>query len=178
MLAVIDFETTGLTLHPDAPLSKQPKSIEFGGVLLDSETGEVKTELSLLIHPGEEITAEITKITGITNDQLAGALPFSEQLPVLREFFAQAAWVFAHNLLFDKAILMFELQRLGITDFPWPTREMCTVGLYRDQYGHNPRLVELYEDVIGVPLQQTHRALGDVHALVEILQKVKIWTVL
>jgi len=174
MIIVYDTETTGLTLHPDAPVTKQPKCIEFGGVLLD-RNGRVVEEASILINPGEQLSAEITKITGITDADLVDAPPFAEVLPQLRRLFAEADTVMAHNLPFDKAILRGELARLNVYDFIWPKRELCTVGLYKDQWGRNPRLIELYESVMGKPLAQTHRALDDVHALVEIIQKEELW---
>lgn len=175
MIILIDWETTGLTLHPDAPVHKQPKAIEFGGIALDPATGAVVRELSQLINPGEPVSAEITKITGITNEQLVGQPTFAEFLPQLREFFLGGTCTVAHNLPFDKSILMHELKRLGVTDFPWPERELCTVGVYKDSWGRNPRLIELYPAVMGKPLEQTHRALDDVRALVEIFQKEQLW---
>jgi DNA polymerase III epsilon subunit-like protein len=81
----------------------------------------------------------------------------------------------AHNLPFDRAIMRGELARHGVTDFPWPEREVCTVGLYKEAWGRNPKLLELYEDVLGRPLAQTHRALDDVKALVEIIQSEELW---
>ena len=175
MIIVLDWETTGLTLHPDAPVNKQPRAIEFGGVAIDPDTGAVVRELSQLINPGEPISAEITKITGITNDQLVGQPTFKEFLPLLREFFAGATCAIAHNLPFDKSILMFELKRAGITDFPWPDGELCTVGVYKDTWGRNPRLIELYPAITGKPFEQKHRALDDVMHLVEIIQKEELW---
>jgi DNA polymerase III epsilon subunit-like protein len=175
MIIVIDWETTGLTLHPDAPVHKQPKAIEFGGMALDPTTGEVVRELSQLINPGEQITDEITKITGITNDQLVGMPSFEAFLPQLREFFAGGTGLMAHNVPFDKAILTYELARLGVTDFAWPARELCTVGVYKDAWGRNPRLIELYPTITGKPFEQKHRALDDVRHLVEIIQKEQLW---
>lgn len=175
MIIVIDWETTGLPLHPDAPVSKQPKAIEFGGVLVDPTTGEIVRELSQLINPGELISAEITKITGITNEQLVDQPTFMEFLPQLREFFTGTTCAVAHNLPFDKSILMFELKRHGITDFPWPQQEFCTVGAYKEQWGRNPRLIELYPAVTGKPFEQKHRALDDVRHLVEIVQRDLLW---
>lgn len=178
MIAVIDWETTGLTLHPNAPLSKQPKAIEFGGMKLDPATGEVKDALGQLIHPRESISAEITKITGITNEQLVHQPNFEEFLPALRGFFTGCTVLVAHNAPFDRAILEFELARLGVTDFPWPERTFCTVGAYKESWGRNPRLIELYATVMGKPLQQTHRALDDVAALVEIIQAEGLWALI
>lgn len=168
LVCVFDTETTGLTLHPDAPINKQPKIIELGAALLDSD-GRVVETLSQLVHPGEEVTAEITKITGITNEMLVGQPTFAEALPALRAFFGKAFAVFAHNLPFDKSLMMFDLQRVGCEDFPWPQQEYCTVGLHKEQWGRNPRLIELYEATLGRALPQTHRALDDVLALVEVV---------
>ncbi len=168
LILVFDTETTGLPLHPQAPLAKQPKIIELGAALLD-RSGNVVETLSQLVHPGEEVTAEITKITGITNADLVGAPSFKDCLPQLRHIFGQAGAVFAHNLPFDKSMVMFDLARINCDDFPWPSREYCTVGMHKEQWGRNPRLIELYEATMGHPLAQTHRALDDVMALVEIV---------
>jgi DNA polymerase III epsilon subunit-like protein len=168
LIVVFDTETTGLPLHPDAPLDKQPKIIELGAALLDSD-GQVVDTFQQLLHPGEDITEEITKITGITNEMLVGAPKFADALPALREFFSRAFAVFAHNLPFDKKLLMFDLRRVGCEDFPWPEAEYCTIGLNRAAWGRNMKMTELYERALNKPLPQTHRALDDVQALVEIV---------
>jgi len=175
MIIVFDTETTGLTLHPQAEVRKQPRMIEFGAALLDLKTGEVRDTLNILINPQEPLTPEIVKITGITDDELKDAYPFSTALPAIRLMFSQANCVMAHNLPFDRAILRGELARLNELEFPWPEREICTVGLHKDDWGRNPKLTELYEATMGKPLAQTHRALDDVMALVEIIQKAELW---
>jgi DNA polymerase III epsilon subunit-like protein len=173
-IIIFDTETTGLTLHPTAPLSKQPKIIEFGAIIL--EQGEVVEEFSTLINPQESLSDEIVKITGITDDDLRDLRPFSEHIESLTKLFNKCAGVAAHNLPFDKAMLMNELKRCAaVQKFPWPPREMCTVGIYKEQWGRNPKLLELYADIMGKPLAQTHRALGDVKALVEIIQEEELW---
>ncbi len=173
LIVVFDTETTGLPLHHNAPLDKQPKIIELGAALLNEE-GVVVDTFPQLLNPGEEITAEITKITGITNEQLVGQPTFADVLPQLKEFFGRAFAVFAHNLPFDRSLLRFDLKRVGCEDFPWPGGEYCTVGLHRAQWGRNPKLIELYEFAMKKPLPQTHRALDDVMALVEIVQTLEL----
>lgn len=174
-IMVFDTETTGLTLHQHAALTKQPRIIEFGGIILDG--GEVVEELSFLIDPQESITEEITKITGLTDADLRGKPVFAALVPELERAFGSCGRVMAHNLPFDKAMMMNDLQRAGIKHFPWPERETCTVGLYREQWGRNPKLLELYADIMGKPLAQTHRALDDVKALVEIIQEEELWVI-
>lgn len=172
-IIVFDTETTGLTLHQHAALAKQPRIIEFGAIIL--QAGEVVEELSLLMNPEEPLTQEITEITGLKDADLVGQPLFKDHLAALRAAFDSCGHVMAHNLPFDKSLMMHELQRAAITDFPWPAKETCTVGLYREQWGRNPKLLELYADVMGRPLAQTHRALDDVKALVEIIQEEELW---
>jgi len=173
-IIVFDTETTGLTLHPDAPLSKQPKIIEFGAVIL--EQGEIVETASILINPQESLTPEITKITGLTDEDLKNEKPFADNYQYLCELFGSCGHVMAHNLPFDRAMILNEVARIpSAIGFPWPERETCTVGLYKEQWGYNPNLRKLYEDVMGKPLAQTHRALDDVKALVEIIQEEELW---
>ena len=175
MILVFDTETTGLTLHPDAPLAKQPQMIEFGAVLLSRETGEVVEEYNSLVNPGVSLPPEITRITGLRDEDLVGAPSFEGIMPEVFRLFEKSTCLMAHNLPFDIAILRGELARYNVINWPWPDYELCTVGVYRDIWGRNPRLLELYEHVLGRPLAQTHRALDDVLALVEIIQKENLW---
>lgn len=172
---IFDTETTGLTLHPSAKLSLQPRMIEFGAVLMSLADGSVIKEVSIMINPGVPLPAEIVKITGITDDDLCDAATFIDVLPQLQRIFAEAVAVVAHNLPFDRAILRGELLRARVESFPWPARETCTVGLYRADWGRNMRLGELCESIIGHPPTEKHRALGDVRTMVEIIQKEELW---
>ena len=174
-ILIFDTETTGLLKHPDAPLHKQPKIIEFGGVLLNREGFEIEEEVSILINPGEPLSVEIVKITGITDADLVDAVSFDQALPMLNRIFAEASAVVAHNLPFDRGIIQNELKRRGITDFPWPGKEFCTAGAYREEWGYNPKLKELYAAKLGMPLEQKHRALDDAMAIVEILRVNDGW---
>ena len=173
MKAVIfDTETTGLLLPSKAPLEKQPRIIELGVIVV--EDGKLAGEHNWLIYPECEISAEITKITGITNEQLENQPKFVDVLPQLREFFNKAFAVFAHNLPFDKKLLMYDLKRVACEDFPWPETEYCTIGLHRSIWGRNMKMTELYEHAMNKPLPQTHRALDDVMALVEIVAALEL----
>lgn len=178
LIAVFDTETTGLTLHPDAELRKQPRCIEFGGALLSPKTGLVVDTLSILINPGIPLEPVITKITGLTDADLADQPAFKDVAADIQAFFARAEFVMAHNLPFDRAIMRHEYARMHVDlDVApwWPSRGICTVGLYKDQWGRNPKLTELYEHVMARPLPQTHRAIDDTLALVQIIQADELW---
>ena len=171
MLAFIfDTETTGLPKHRRAKINLQPRIIEFGALLID-EDGNEHEEMNVLLDPEQEIEPIITKITGITQDQLDGQAKFIEVLPRIMLMAAKADIIIAHNLPFDESLLQFELQRCGQDKFPWPRIKLCTVQENRDAWGKRPKLTELYERVIGKPLAQTHRAIDDCRALAEIVIK-------
>lgn len=173
---VFDTETTGLPLHPDAPLEKQPRIIEFGAALLSGKTGKLIKEINILINPGIDLDPVITKITGITDADLVDQPTFKEAWGHIRAAFKAAGSTFAHNSPFDEALVNYELARLGVTDFAWPER-FCTIALYRPDYGYDMKLTQLYERVMGKPLAQTHRALDDVRALAAIIQRDKLWRI-
>lgn len=167
---VYDTETTGLLKPQVSDLSQQPKIIEFAVVAIDQSYERLR-EHSWLIHPGEEITPEITKITGLKNEDLKGKPAFIEVLPEIQEAFLGVRRLMAHNLPFDMGMLTNELKRIGRQfAFPYPPVQECTVQMGIDLvYGRRAKMTELYADTMGKPLAQTHRALDDVNALVEII---------
>lgn len=165
---IFDTETTGLVLHPRAKDGQQPRIIEWGGLLVDKE-GKELGELNVLINPGMPLPAVITKITGITDNDLVGQPSFPEVAPRIREMFEKADMLVAHNLPFDKSMMELDLRRAGLLEgWPWPKHLMCTVQEHVEAWGHRPKLIELYEFYFGKPLAQTHRAIDDVRALKEV----------
>ena len=166
---IFDTETTGLPLPSSAPVEKQPRIIEIGLAMVSH--GDVVMKFNALLDPEQEVSAEITKITGITNEDVKGKPKFKELLPELKKLFGAADFLVAHNANFDRSLLEFELVRAECDDFPWPKETICTVQEYKHLFGFNPRLVDLYQLKMGKPLEQTHRALDDVLAVVEILRQ-------
>lgn len=169
---VYDTETTGLLKPEVSDLAQQPKIIEFAICELDRQYNVVGKH-SWLINPGEEITPEITKITGLTNADLRDKPSFIEVLPEIEKVFLGKIRLMAHNLPFDIGMLSNELRRIGRQyAFPYPPVQMCTVQIAQDLiYGRRARMIELYKDTMGRELDQTHRALDDVMALVDIIRE-------
>lgn len=172
---VIDTETTGLIKHPATKDSQQPQVIEFGAAIV--ENGEIVDEMDLLINPGVPLPAVITKITGLTDDDLKDAKSFAEITEVIRPLFKRADTLVAHNLPFDKGMLELDLKRAGeLENWPWPEYQICTVQEHAEKWGYRPNLKKLYQHYFNEPLEQTHRALDDVRVLVKIaLEAGVIW---
>jgi len=180
---ILDTETTGL-IKPGAPLEQQPQIIELGAIRIDDD-GKVADELSQLINPGIALPEIITKITGVTDEQLVGMPTFEDYLPRLIDFFQwlpiytqrqKTDVLICHNAAFDVGMLRNELMRAKCLDFPWPNITVCTVQEYKTFMGGKwPKMTELYKKVMGKELDQKHRALDDVIALNEILTKDKFF---
>lgn len=169
-ILALDTETTGLPKSKRIPLSEQPKIIEIGIVVFEGDNIILKD--NQLLNPGELITPEITKITGITNEDLADQMTFAQYLPTLRGHFDGVDAMVMHNAPFDYGMLGNELNRLGVEvnkSFPWPKKLICSVQEYYHVFGFRPSLQVLYKKIMGTDLAQTHRALDDAMALTEIL---------
>lgn len=175
IFAVHDWETTGLPFHRDAPVSQQPRCIEFGGILTDGI--KIIDKLEFIVNPGIAIEEIITKITGIKNEDLFDKPYFKTYVPDLFDYFSQADAVISHNLSFDKSMVEYDLSRLdlGLESIAWPRIEICTVEQTYPIYGRRMRLIDLYEMHCG-PYVQKHRALDDVLILHELCQKLGIYT--
>lgn len=163
---VFDTETTGLPLPDCADLDKQPKIIELAVARI--EDGKITAEHSWLFDPECKLDPVITKITGLTDADLAGKPKFRELLGEIEEAFGGAEQLIAHNAPFDTALLAFELKRCARTGFPWPAVVICTVQEHHHLKGRRLKLTELYELKLNKKLEQSHRAADDVRALVEI----------
>lgn len=165
---IFDTETTGLRLHANAKVELQPRIIELGCLLINSK-GKVLEEFDELIYPGCEISEEITKITGITNADLAGRPRYAFFDSDFRKLLSKATGVIAHNLPFDTAMVEHEVLMLKGRPVAWPTHQFCTVQENVALYGRRVKLKWLYERCLGKVLEQKHRALDDCHALAEIV---------
>lgn len=176
-LGVFDTETTGLPLHARAPLKKQPHIIEFAIAIYDTSTLELLEEWSTLINPGVPITEEITKITGITQEQVSayGVPVYAEVAGKIESLLSGCDISLAHNHPFDQSLVEFEVMRLGGTFFPWPAQRICTVEHFKPLFGKRPKLTEIYERFMGRKLDQTHRALDDVNALAAVALQERVW---
>ncbi len=165
--AIIDLETTGLLMHPAAKPQTQPRCIEFGAVVINTAGKELET-MSQLIYPEQKLEPIITKITGLTDEDLKDKPIFEHVATDIMQLIGWCDVVIAHNLPFDKGVLEWEFGLLHTT-FKWPAIQLCTVQENVSVYGYRVKLKDLYRDVTGNSWTQQHRALDDCMALAEIV---------
>ncbi len=157
---VFDIETTGL--------SKETESItEIGAVKVVD--GKIIDRFSTFVNPERPIPAEITKLTGITNEMVADAPVITEILPKFLEF-CQDAVLVAHNANFDTGFIRLNAERkcgIEVKNTVLDTLELSRALL--------PELKKHKLDIIceklGVSLEGHHRAVNDAEATAEVFLK-------
>lgn len=93
---VFDLETTGLVNSPTG--GKMDAITEIGAVKI--EGGEIKEKFTTLVDPERKLTEEIVKLTGITDDMLAGAPKIGQVIPDFLKF-CEGCILVGHNVQFD-----------------------------------------------------------------------------
>ena len=154
---VFDIETTGLS-HLKNNIT------EIGAVRVES--GKIVDVFNELVNPEQEISQEITEITGITNEMVADKPLISEIMPKFLEFSKNAVFV-AHNAEFDISFIKTNCKRLNLEFNP---TFIDTMGFARAILPHlkNHKLNTLCKE-LGVNLLNHHRASFDAEACAGIL---------
>ena len=171
-IIIFDTETTGL-IKPDANnIEDQPYITEFFGTRFTDGSFDNPEHLHLMMKPPIPLSAEITRITGITNEMIADKPSFAECFNQLCSFFHGADEMVAHNLAFDRSMLANEMLRIDLVlNFPWPRKHTCTVEKSMYIEGRRLTLKSLHEYATGQSeIPGAHRAGNDVEALVKCFQ--------
>jgi DNA polymerase-3 subunit epsilon len=173
---IFDTETTDLLMPEVADLASQPHIIEIAMIKLDSQNYREVDRYEALIKPPVPLDDEKHKsITGLTNAKLDTAATFLELYEEVRDFFlGERKWI-AHNMQFDRGVLVAELRRIGQEyAFPYPPEQICTVDRTKHVKGRRLKLTELFELKMKKKFKQEHRAMSDVEALADIVRSMKL----
>jgi len=144
----LDLETTGLDADRDT-------IIEVGAVKFRDD--EVLETFSTFVNPGRPIPRQITDLTGIRDDDVAGAPGLHDVLPRLARFVGQRPIV-GHSVGFDLSFLrrhsrLFENEALD-------TFELAGVLIpHAERYS-----LKALAQMLGIEMERAHRALDDAQA--------------
>jgi predicted DnaQ family exonuclease/DinG family helicase len=150
----LDLETTGLSADRDA-------IIEVGAVKFRAD--EVIDTFSSFVDPGRPIPLAITDLTGITDDDVAGAPSLHEVLDRLSRF-AGSYPIVGHSVGFDLAFL--QRHNCLVENETLDTFELATVLITDAERYSLGSLAQL----LGIELEQAHRALDDTHATYQLFR--------
>lgn len=157
---VFDTETTGLSALSN-------RLIEIGAVIVKS--GEIIRTFETFVDPETEIPDDITKLTGISDDMVAGAPHEEDAVKAFIEFAGHRTFV-AHNAPFDINFISAAAKRHNI---PFDPKYIDTVPLSRYL---NPELKRHKLDIVanhyGLGDFEHHRASADAEMLALIFFKM------
>ena len=162
-IAVIDFETTGLSP------AMGDRATEVAIVLV--EGGQVVDRFQSLMNAGVRIPAFITGLTGISNAMLATAPSAASVMAEASRFVGRAPMV-AHNAAFDRKFWVSELARAGL-DAPQPYA--CTLLVARRLYPQAPsHKLGVLADYHHLPKAgRAHRAMADAEMAASLLGQIQ-----
>lgn len=164
-IAVVDFETTGLSPSSGGCATEIAAVLVRGGAVVDA--------WSSLMNSGAWVPPHIQALTGITHAMLSSAPGSDEVMHELACFTAGCPLV-AHNASFDRAFWQAEMARAGL--MPDPAHEFaCTVLLSRRLWP------EAESHGLGAMAQfhglrfsgRAHRAMADARVTAELLLTVQ-----
>jgi ATP-dependent DNA helicase DinG len=151
-VAVVDVETTGY--DPD-----RDRIIEIAAAIVRGP--EIVGTFSALVDPLIPVPSEISKLTGLTDDMLAGQSSVEAAVVRLVEFIGDRDIV-AHNASFDRSFIERVAGRTALRGSWLDSLQVVRIGLPRLR---SHRLTDLAAAFGVVPEGPAHRALPDVEAL-------------
>jgi DNA polymerase-3 subunit epsilon len=158
--AIVDIETTGG--HSDSNgITEIAIYIHDGNRIVD--------EFASLVNPGVPIPPFLENYTGITNQMVKNAPPFSQVASKVYELLKDNIFI-AHNVNFDYSFIHYQLQQNG---FNLNTQKLCTVRLSRKVFpGYKSYSLGNICAALSIPITNRHRAAGDAIATVKLFEKI------
>ena len=164
-LAVIDFETTGISPAQGA------RATEIAAVLVQG--GQIVGRFQSLMNSGIWVPPFIEQLTGISNAMLRAAPPARAVMHEVMSF-TRGCPLVAHNASFDRGFWQAEAQHAGLD--PDPAHAFaCTVLLSRRLYPQaaNHRLGTLAALHHLPSAGRAHRALADAEVTAHLLLQIQ-----
>lgn len=157
----VDIETTG-----GSPLRN--RIIEIG--IIRVENLKVVATYKTLINPEGYVDPFITRLTGITPQELETAPTFASVKKEILELLVDSIFV-AHNVRFDYSFLRQEFKR---EDISFSLKQLCTVKLARNLFpGFSSYNLDSIIERHSIPCLNRHRAFDDAMVLWEFMQIAK-----
>ena len=174
-----DTETSGIPewkMPSEDP--RQPHLQQVAAALVDA-TGQIKATMNRIVKPdGWVVTAEMTKIHGITHERaMDEGVPEPEVLEELLAMHGECAMRIGHNEMFDRRMFRIAIKRFALRSRPQEERDALadwwnvqphfdTMWASKEVMGvaKNPKLGEAFEFFTGRKLENAHDAMQDARA--------------
>lgn len=176
---IYDTETTGKWL-PKLPLldDAQPRLVQLAAVLVTETWREVACLVAIVRPEDFVISAEVAAIHRIPHEFACQVgIPLESILGTFQSMVNRASCLVAHNIAYDRKVLLRELTPMGLGAVFAGKVEICTMQDSTDvcrlpsKWGRQfkwPRLGEVYRIAFGEEHVAAHDALNDLRATVRV----------
>lgn len=158
-ILIFDTETTGLSFERD-------EIIQFSAVVVSCPQGNVELEeydRLLLLAPGKRVPPEITRLTGITTEEIARrGIPREQVCREIGELISGNTLLAAYNAHFDLSFLFHLFATYGDPECLRGKEKLDLLTVYRDRRDYPHRLcnaIEAYH--LQDKVRNSHRADQD-----------------
>ena len=160
-IVFIDVETTGVDVEKD-------HIIEIACVKVMPDRS--KSTYQTFVNPGKFVPAEVTELTGITDEQLTAAPRFGDIADDMTELLRDSDLAGYNAVSFDVPILRNEFGRIGRT-FPGAPDQVVLDAFEILRHFERRDLAWAYRFYTDADFPEAHRALADVEATETILRE-------
>lgn len=166
-LVVLDTETTGISCFRD-------EIIELAAIRVTPDGIAEEMDEFIRLSPGRRLPYPITQLTGITEEMLRedGIEKQSAAEQFADLFCLPRTLIVAYNAQFDLCFLYFFLKEFGRSDVLKTSHMLDALTVFKDRRPYPHKLknaIEAYE----VKTQNTHRAVDDAKATLEVLEAME-----
>ncbi|MDD2907779.1 MAG: 3'-5' exonuclease [Candidatus Gracilibacteria bacterium] len=171
---VFDTETTGFINKKETDLDKQPKIIQFAGILGEIKDGKFIEEkrINILINPKMPIPYASSQVHHIYDIDVKNAPIIEDIIDEIIGNINGPDIIIGHNIEYDEDMVKLELKRLSAEYKYKPKQKICTmkqtVDFCKIEGNGNrfkyPKLGELHKILFGEYFIGAHDAMTDVEA--------------
>ncbi len=186
-ILVFDTETTGFINKKEFNLEKQPRIVQFAGIMWEmSKNGnfEESGRINVLINPGVPIPYGASQVHNIYDVDVKEAPRIETSIDEFLKVINEADAIIGHNIEYDEDMIKLELRRLQRVHEYQPKQVLCTMKSTVDfcQLQGNgkrfkyPKLWELHKKLFDEYFIGAHDAMVDVEATLRcFLELEKKW---
>lgn len=178
MYLFFDTETTGLPANYKAPaedLNNWPRIVSISWLLQRSADETIATGDYVIKPDGWTIPDHVAIIHGISTQRAAEiGVPITSALGEFDACVEKSETLVAHNMSFDKPIVLAEYLRAGFSNLANDMAQKKTICTklsstnyckIKGPYGYKwPRLVELHQFLFGCEFEGQHNSMDDITA--------------
>jgi DNA polymerase-3 subunit epsilon len=161
--AIVDIETTGGN-------ASGSRITEIAILIHDGE--KIIDRYETLVNPQRDIPLQIFALTGINNEMVKDAPVFGDIAETVFRYLDNRIFV-AHNVNFDYSFIKHQLELEG---FKFSATKLCTVRMSRKiRPGFYSYSLGNLCNILGIDIQNRHRAGGDAEATAILFGKLIEW---